>query len=30
VFEDGRTQAGARNTEQIEKQLVATRAKAPG
>ncbi len=30
VFEDGRTQAGAMNTEQIEKQLVATRTKAPG
>ena len=30
VFEDGRTQAGAMNTEQIEKQLVATRAKLPG
>jgi len=30
VFEDGRTQAGAMNTEQIEKQLVATRAKTPG
>jgi len=30
VFEDGRQQAGALNTEQIEKQLVATRAKTPG
>ena len=30
VFEDGRQQAGALNTEQIEKQLVATRAKSPG
>jgi thiol:disulfide interchange protein DsbC len=30
VFEDGRAQAGAMNTEQIEKQLVATRAKPPG
>ena len=30
VFEDGRTQAGAMNTDQIEKQLVATRAKTPG
>jgi thiol:disulfide interchange protein DsbC len=30
VFEDGRSQAGAMNTEQIEKQLVATRAKTPG
>ncbi len=30
VFEDGRTQAGAMSTEQIEKQLVATRAKPPG
>ena len=29
VFEDGRAQAGAMNTEQIEKQLVATRAKTP-
>jgi thiol:disulfide interchange protein DsbC len=30
VFEDGRQQAGALNTEQIEKQLVATRQKTPG
>jgi len=30
VFEDGRAQAGAMNTEQIEKQLAATRAKIPG
>ncbi len=30
VFEDGRTQAGALNTDQIEKQLIATRAKTPG
>ncbi len=30
VFEDGRQQAGALNTEQIEKQLVATRQKSPG
>jgi thiol:disulfide interchange protein DsbC len=30
VFEDGRKQAGAMNTEQIEKQLVASRQKAPG
>ena len=30
VFEDGRTQAGAMNTEQIEKQLAATKAKTPG
>jgi len=30
VFEDGRQQAGALNTEQIEKQLVATRTKSPG
>ena len=30
VFEDGRQQAGAMNTEQIEKQLVATRQKVPG
>ena len=30
VFEDGRSQAGAMNTEQIEKQLAATRAKTPG
>lgn len=29
VFEDGRYQAGAMNTEQIEKQLVATRTKSP-
>jgi thiol:disulfide interchange protein DsbC len=29
VFEDGRQQAGALNTEQIEKQLVATRQKSP-
>ena len=29
VFEDGRQQAGALNTEQIEKQLVATRQRAP-
>ena len=29
VFEDGRTQAGAMNTEQIEKQLVATRRRRP-
>jgi thiol:disulfide interchange protein DsbC len=30
VFEDGRQQAGALNTEQIEKQLIATRQKTPG
>jgi thiol:disulfide interchange protein DsbC len=30
VFEDGRQQAGALNTEQIEKQLVATRQKSAG
>jgi thiol:disulfide interchange protein DsbC len=30
VFEDGRSQAGAMNAEQIEKQLAATRAKTPG
>ncbi len=30
VFEDGRQQRGALNTEQIEKQLVATRQKSPG
>jgi thiol:disulfide interchange protein DsbC len=30
VFEDGRQQAGALSTEQIEKQLVATRQKSPG
>ena len=30
VFEDGRQQAGALNTDQIEKQLVATRQKTPG
>ena len=29
VFEDGRQQAGALNTEQIEKQLVSTRQKSP-
>jgi thiol:disulfide interchange protein DsbC len=29
VFEDGRKQAGAMNTEQLEKQLVASRQKAP-
>jgi thiol:disulfide interchange protein DsbC len=29
VFEDGKKQAGAMNTEQIEKQLVASRQKAP-
>ena len=28
VFEDGRKQAGALNTEQIEKQLVASRRRA--
>ena len=30
VFEDGRAQAGAMNTEQIEKQLGVARAKPPG
>jgi len=30
VFEDGRSQAGAMSTEQIEKQLAATRVKTPG
>jgi len=30
VFEDGRSQAGALNTGQSEKQLTATRAKMPG
>jgi thiol:disulfide interchange protein DsbC len=30
VFEDGRQQAGAMDTDQIEKQLVATRQKSPG
>ena len=30
VFEDGRQQAGALNTEQIEKQLVATRQAVAG
>jgi len=30
VFEDGRSQAGAMSTEQIEKQLAATRVKNPG
>jgi thiol:disulfide interchange protein DsbC len=30
VFEDGRQQAGAMDTDQIEKQLVATRQKNPG
>ncbi len=30
VFEDGRQQAGAMNTEQIEKQLVTTHQKTPG
>ena len=30
VFEDGRSQAGAMNTEQIEKMLVASRQKSPG
>jgi len=30
VFEDGRQQAGAMNTEQLEKQLVATAKKSPG